>query len=104
MSQKPRGRTSSSEQVIRDIKRKTRKQYSAEEKIRLTGAIVRQANTGEVIDLRREARDHPVGGAITPSGQANAGYARHYQCFNLSARDIEDLMSERGIAVSYEAI
>jgi hypothetical protein len=32
MSQKPRGRTSSSEQIIRDIKRKTRKQYSAEEK------------------------------------------------------------------------
>ncbi len=82
---------------IRDIKRKTRKQYSAEEKIRivldglrgedsiaelcrqegiaqslyykwskdfmeagkkrLAGDIVRQANTGEVTDLRREARD-----------------------------------------------
>jgi transposase len=35
MSQKPRGRTSSSERIIRDIKRKTRKQYSAEEKIRI---------------------------------------------------------------------
>lgn len=35
MSQKPGGRTSSSEQVIRDIKRKTRKQYSAQEKIRI---------------------------------------------------------------------
>jgi len=35
MNQKPRGRTSSSEQIIRDIKRKTRKQYSAEEKIRI---------------------------------------------------------------------
>ncbi len=35
MRQKPRGRTSSSEQIIRDIKRKTRKQYSAEEKIRI---------------------------------------------------------------------
>ena len=35
MSQKPRGRTSSSEQVIRDIKRKARKQYSAQEKIRI---------------------------------------------------------------------
>jgi len=35
MKQKPRGRTSSSEQIIRDIKRKTRKQYSAEEKIRI---------------------------------------------------------------------
>ena len=35
MNQKPRGRTSSSEQIIHDIKRKTRKQYSAEEKIRI---------------------------------------------------------------------
>jgi hypothetical protein len=35
MNQKPRGRSSSSEQIIRDIKRKTRKQYSAEEKIRI---------------------------------------------------------------------
>ena len=33
MKQKPSGRPSSSEQTIRDIKRKTRKQYSAEEKI-----------------------------------------------------------------------
>ena len=35
MNQKPRGRTSSSEPIIRDIKRKTRKQYGAEEKIRI---------------------------------------------------------------------
>ena len=80
-------------------------------KKRLAGDIVRQANTGEVSDLRREARDlkevvaeqtlelrllkkacsgmgtisneipslgevrdHPAGGAIAPSGQADAGY------------------------------
>jgi len=35
MKQKPSGRPSSSEQTIRDIKRKTRKQHSAEEKIRI---------------------------------------------------------------------
>ncbi len=35
MRQKPTGRASSSEQIIRDIKRKTRKQYGAEEKIRI---------------------------------------------------------------------
>ncbi len=35
MKQKPAGRPSSSEKIIRDIKRKTRKQYSAEEKIRI---------------------------------------------------------------------
>ena len=35
MKQKPAGRHSSSEQIIKDIKRKTRKQYSAEEKIRI---------------------------------------------------------------------
>ncbi len=97
MNQKPTGRASSSEQIIRDIKRKTRRQYGAEEKIRivldglrgkdsiaelcrregiaqslyykwskdfmeagkkrLAGDIVRQANTSEVAELRREARD-----------------------------------------------
>ena len=97
MRQKPAGRPSSSEHIIQDIKRKTRKQYSAEEKIRivldglrgedsiaelcrregiaqglyykwtkdfmeagkrrLAGDIVRQANTGEVATLRREARE-----------------------------------------------
>jgi transposase len=35
MKQKPERRVSSSEQTIRDIKRKTRKQYIAEEKIRI---------------------------------------------------------------------
>ena len=35
MKQKPTRRPPSSEQTIRDIKRKTRKQYSAEEKIRI---------------------------------------------------------------------
>ncbi len=35
MKQIPTGRASSSEKIIRDIKRKTRKQYSAEEKIRI---------------------------------------------------------------------
>jgi transposase len=35
MRQKPAGRPSSSERTINDIKRKTRKQYSAEEKIRI---------------------------------------------------------------------
>ena len=35
MQQKPAGRPSSSEQIVRDIRRKTRKQYSAEEKIRI---------------------------------------------------------------------
>ena len=85
------------EQIVKDIKRATRKHYSSEEKIRivldglrgedsiaelcrregisqgiyykwskefmeagkqrLAGDIVRQANTGEVTELRREARD-----------------------------------------------
>ena len=35
MKQRPAGRPSSSEQIIRGIKRKTRKQYNAEEKIRI---------------------------------------------------------------------
>ena len=35
MKQKPAGRSSSLEHTLNDIKRKTRKQYSAEEKIRI---------------------------------------------------------------------
>ena len=35
MKQRPAGRAWSSEKIIRDIRRKTRKQYSAEEKIRI---------------------------------------------------------------------
>jgi transposase len=35
MKQKPAGRVLSSEQIIRDIKHKTRKQFSAEETIRI---------------------------------------------------------------------
>ena len=35
MNQRPAERPSSSEKIIRDIRRKTRKQYSAEEKIRI---------------------------------------------------------------------
>ena len=97
MRQKRAGRPSSSAHIIKDIKGKTRKQYHAEEKIRivldglrgedsiaelcrtrrhrpksllqggprtswrparsaLAGDIVRQANTSEVTELRREAR------------------------------------------------
>jgi transposase len=97
MRQKQTGRPSPSERVIKDIRRNTRKQYGAEEKIRivldglrgedsiaelcrregiaqslyykwskdfmeagkkrLAGDIVRQANGGEVTELRREARE-----------------------------------------------
>ena len=96
MNQKPARRALSCEQIIREIKRKTRKHTSAEEEIRivvdglrgedsmaelcrregiaqslyykwskdfmeagkkrLAGDIVRQANTSEVTELRREAR------------------------------------------------
>ena len=92
-----KSKQSSGEGIVKDIKRKTRKQYSAEEKIRivldglrgeesiaelcriegiaqglyykwskdfmeagkkrLAGDIVRQANTGEVKELRAQARE-----------------------------------------------
>ena len=97
MRQKSGPRGSSSEKLVKDIRRATRKRYSAEEKIRivldglrgeetiaelcrregiaqglyyswskefldagkkrLAGDTARAANTGEVKDLRREARD-----------------------------------------------
>ena len=97
MRQKSMRAKEPAEKAVRDIRRKTRKQYSAEEKIRivleglrgeesiaalcrregiaeslyyswskefleagkkrLAGDTARQANTGEVKDLRREMRD-----------------------------------------------
>ena len=42
MKQRPTGRPSSSEKIIRDIKRKTRKQYGAEEKIRIGTCILEE--------------------------------------------------------------
>lgn len=97
MRQKPGTRKSHGEKVVKDIRRATRKQYSAEEKIRivlddlkgedsiaelcwregiapslyynwskefleagkkrLAGDTARAATSGEVKDLRREARD-----------------------------------------------
>ena len=97
MSQESMRAKDPAEKAVRDIRRKTRKQYSAEEKIRivleglrgeesiaalcrregiaeslyyswskefleggkkrLAGDTARQANTGEVKDLRREMRD-----------------------------------------------
>jgi integrase len=54
MNQKPRGRTSS-EQIIRDIKHKTRKQYSAEEKIR---SVLNKVAESVVNTLRSEHGSH----------------------------------------------
>ena len=143
MKQKSGPGKAPAEQVLRDIRRQTRRQYSAEEKIRivleglrgeeniselcrregvaasmyygwskefleagkrrLAGDTARAATSGEVTDLRRETaalkevvadlttgmgrtrqeiscvregRDHPVGRAVAPAGQAHAGQAR----------------------------
>ena len=46
MRQKPAGRPSSSEQIIKDIKRSTRKQYGAEEKIRIVLDGLRGEDSG----------------------------------------------------------
>ena len=50
MRQKPAGRPWSSEHIIKDLKRKTRKQYHAEEKIR----IVLDGLGGEDSIVRRQ--------------------------------------------------
>ena len=53
MKQRPTGRPSSSEKIIRDIKRKTRKQYGAEEKIRIVLDGLRGADS--IAELCRES-------------------------------------------------
>ena len=74
MRQKSQTRQTAADKTIKDIRRATRKQYSAEEKIRivldglrgeesiaelcrLDGDTARAASTGEVKALRREARE-----------------------------------------------
>ena len=62
MRKKSGTKQSHGEKVVKDIRRATRKQYSAEEKIRivldgLKGDTARAATSTEVKDLRREARD-----------------------------------------------
>jgi len=43
--------------------------------------------------------------SLTCQNPPRAGFALwFYYRFNLSSRDIEDLMAERGIAISYESI
>ncbi len=55
MKLNPAERSASSERIIRDIKRKTRKQYSAEEKIRIVLDGLRSEDS--IAELRREARN-----------------------------------------------
>jgi transposase len=62
MRQKPRSAKEPAEQVVKEIRRATRKHYSAEEKIRIVleglrgeDSIAREATSDEVRGLRREA-------------------------------------------------
>ena len=55
MKLNPAERSALSERIIRDIKRKTRKQYSAEEKIRIVLDGLRSEDS--IAELRREARN-----------------------------------------------
>jgi len=61
MKQRPAGRPASSERIIRDIKRKTRKQYSAEEKIR--HPVLVSPDTGSKIQYPAHAGEVLVDGA-----------------------------------------
>ena len=70
MKQKPAGRPSSSEQIIRDIKRKTRKQYSAEEKIRIVVDGLRgEDSIAELCDRLPGKRFGRKSGAATKFGR-----------------------------------
>ena len=90
MRQKPTGRQSSSEQIIRDIKRKTRKQHGAEVKIRIVlDGLIRSSPKAVRIDaadsLNRgdlgseSCRNRPVGshGRIDRSKRVRTPYAGH---------------------------
>jgi putative transposase len=86
---------------VKDIRRATRRQFSAEEKIR---ALSRSALAG--LDLWRLSfmmtKISYAGYRFPPViiQQAIWPYAR----YTLSFRDVEDLLAERGIAVSYETV
>ncbi len=63
MRQKSNSTAASSETLVRNIRRATRKHHAAEEKIRiagkrrLAGDMARAATTDEIKQLRREAQD-----------------------------------------------
>jgi hypothetical protein len=63
---------------------------------RLTMPVERLANVVFVLDSQR---DTPLPGRPARDRRADNGYR-----FNLSHRDGEDLLAERGIQVSYEAV
>ena len=90
-----RNKQTSGERIVKDIKRKTRKQYSAEEKIR----IVLDGLRGEesVAELcRREGISQGIYYKWSKDF-LEAGKKR-------LAGDIEELMLERGVDVSYETV
>ena len=150
MRQKSGPEKQPAEDAIRDIRRATRRHFSAEEKIR----VVLEGLRGEerIAELcrregiassmyygwskefleagkRRPAGDTTRAGVVTPRwacGPAfgriteqmkKISYARYrfppeiihqaiwlYLRFSLSLRDVEDLLAERGLAVSYETV
>ena len=68
MKQRPAGRASSSEKIISDIKRKTRKQCSAEAKIRIVLDGLRCEDSREdLVDLYRANPDFDLLRKIDPT-------------------------------------
>ena len=90
-----RNKQTSGERIVKDIKRKTRKQYSAEEKIRI------------VLDGLRE--EESVAELCRREGISQGIYYKWSKDFleagkKRLAGDIEELMLERGVDVSYETV
>ena len=105
LKQKPTGRTSSSEKIIRDIKRNTRKQTSAEENLRIVVDGVRgEASIAEL--CRREgiaqslyykwSKDFMQAGKQRLAGdivrQANTS---DVTALRREARDLKDVVAEQ---------
>jgi hypothetical protein len=79
MRQKQTGRQSSSERIIKDIKRRTRKQYSAEEKIRIVLDGLRGEDSIAELCRREKATSRrlivsPIGASFwLPGADSNRG-------------------------------
>ena len=96
MKQKSGPEKQPAEDAIRDIRRATRRHFSAEEKIR----VVLEGLRGE-----ERASPNSVGARISfARRQFPPAVIRHavwlYVRFTLSYRDVEDMLAERGLDVS----
>ena len=107
MSQKSGITKLSSERIVKDIRRATRKQYSAEERIdpHRAGRAARRAQHREVVPARRHCREPvlhlvegvPGGWQTAPCGRHRAGGDQRRKDLRRKVRALKDVVAEQAL-------